>query len=179
MDSFTPGPVAVPCHLMVNDFSVLCEDYVCSAEATYFLSVIGSREAIRAVRALLVKGERGVLRQGQDAKRVLMSDASKLLTHKLVPGRHVGLIISARLQTGQALVVPDETQLPGAFRSAFEKMSEVPTHPAWQAWLWQKAAELEVVTPLETRLRQAYLIGELAPLEHALRLALRGGELCA
>ena len=175
-----------PAYLTVGDMHALCEDFICSSENTYLLSLIGSREAIRAVRALLVKGERGVIRFNRTSKNVMMGDANTLLSEPLkgkdgkrVQGQHVGVILADRLKDGLAVAAEREAEMPAIFRGAFEKTSDVPSHETWAAWMWQKAHELEVCTPLESRLRLAYLVGDLAPLEDALRRGVRGGVLCA
>ena len=129
----------------------------------HLLSLVGTREAVKAVWARLTKGE-----------------AAYLLTERLPSGAFHDLLLSRALLAGELVVCEREDDLPGRFYRLLSAQLRLPLHPAWANWLWERAVAREVATRLEAQRLHAFEI-ELPKhdLARALRQALLAGKLPA
>ena len=147
---------------------------------THLLSLVGTREAVKAVWARLMKGEGALLVDAARSVVVRMDPqgGGKLLSERLPSGAFHGLLLSHTVLQGDVVVGEHETELPRRFYRHLCAQLRLPLHPAWAGWLWERALAAEVATRLESRRLHAFEVKLYRhDLEVAVRRALVAGEL--
>ena len=118
----------------------------------YLLSLVGSREAVLAIHARLLKREPLLL--GSDTSQAQYVRAGGVDYHlaqgRLPSGRHHALIYSRAILEKQILIARSEAELMTRHAQAWSAHCEVPIHPTWAAWLWQTAQRQQYLTALST-----------------------------
>lgn len=146
----------------------------------HLLSLVGTREAVKAIWARLMKGEAAYGYNGSESKTVRMNayEGSKLLTERLPSGAFHGLILSRALLRGEVLVCEQQENLPARFYRSLTQTSRLPLHSAWKGWLWEHALAQEMLRPLASVRLHAYDVRvNMLELEQAVRVALVEGSL--
>lgn len=144
------------------------------------LSLTGSREAVKAVWARLLKGEAAYLEESAGTRilRFNVLGKGKLFTERLPSGAFHGLLLATAVLQGQILVCEREAELPERFYKLLCNQLRLPLHSLWADWLWDHALREELVTKLSSRRLYAYeLEVDAHALEQAVRTALVEGEL--
>lgn len=162
------------CYLEEAVFSSGKEGYA------HVLSLVGSREAVKAIWARLMKGEEAYLSNDAQLRTVRMNavDGGKLLTERLPSGAFHGLLLSNALLQGVVLVCGFEHELPGRFYRLLSERLRLPLHVAWSGWLWEHAMAEKMVVKLSSGRLYAYEVNlSIYDLEQAVRVALVNGEL--
>ena len=169
--------------IKVKGFRCFVEEAVCTTQrdaVVQVLSLVGSREAVKAVWARLLKGETAYLEEGTGTRalRFNVFDKGKLLTERLPSGAFHGLLLSAAALQGQILLCERENELPGRFYNLLCNQLKLPLHHSWADWLWGYALREELVTKLSARRLFAYELRlDTGALEQAVRTALVDKEL--
>ena len=138
-------------------------------EGLWFLSMLGSQTAVKAIWAALLKQppEAAFLIRGADGL-----PHSGGYQHCLVPEETIGTWTTkiARLPSSggwQAMVytklaefrferdeflllAPDEDAAPALHRRFLDRRSDLPLPPEWADWLWQTGLRQETIVPLES-----------------------------
>jgi hypothetical protein len=146
----------------------------------HVLSLIGSREAVKAVWARLMKGEAAYLENGEQfrAVRVNTYDGAKLLTERLSSGAFHGLLLSKALLSGELVLCEREEDLPARFFHLLTRKLRLPLHSAWRGWLWDHALGSGRVEQMSSRRLHAYEVNlTVCDLEVEVRQALLAGDL--
>ena len=135
------------CHVDEAVFGTGREGYA------HLLSLVGSREAVKAIWARLMKGETTVLHNEVRTYSVRMNpqDGGKLLTERLPSGAFHGLLLSKTVLRGELVICEHEEDLPGRFYTLLSKQLRLPLHDLWKTWLWEHALAEEMVKKLRSQ----------------------------
>ncbi len=170
--------------------TIKIKGFRCSVEEAVFesrkdgfvhvLSLVGSREAVKAVWARLMKGEAAYLDLGQQVRAVRMNTegGGKLLTERLPSGAFHGLLLSRVLLRGELVLCEKEEDLPARFFHYLTQKLRLPLHNTWRGWLWNHALGSGMVEQMSSRRLHAYEVNpSVYDLEVEVRQALLAGEL--
>ena len=170
--------------------TIKIKGFRCSVEEAVFtsrkdgyahvLSLAGSREAVKAVWARLMKGEAAHFENGAQFRTVKMNttEGAKLLTERLPSGAFHGLLLSNALLRGELVLCEKEEELPERFYTVLTRMLRLPLHKDWQVWLWNHALGNGMVEQMSSRRLHAYEVNlSVHNLEVAVRQALLAGDM--
>ncbi len=170
--------------------TIKIKGFRCSVEEAVFsngkdgyahvLSLVGSREAVKAVWARLMKGEAAYLDTGPQVKAVRMNtfEGGKLLTERLPSGAFHGLLLSKALLSGELVLCEREEDLPARFFHYLTQKLRLPLHSDWRGWLWEHALTTSMVEQISSQRLHAYEVNlSVFELEAEVRQALLAGEL--
>lgn len=170
--------------------TIKIKGFRCSVEEAVFsngkdgfahvLSLVGSREAVKAVWARLMKGEAAYLDTGPQVRAVRMNtfEGGKLLTERLPSGAFHGLLLSKSVLGGDLVLCEREGDLPARFLYYLTQKLRLPLHSAWRGWLWEHARRTGMVKQLVSQRLHAYEVNlSIYNLELAVRQALLVDEL--
>lgn len=170
--------------------SIRIKGFRCAVEEAVFsngkegyahvLSLVGSREAVKAVWARLMKGEAAYLDTGPQVKTVRMNtyEGGKLLTERLPSGAFHGLLLSQVVLRGELALCEREEDLPARFFHLLTQKLRLPLHRDWRGWLWEHALRTGMVKQLASQRLHAYEVNlSIYNLEVAVRQALLADEL--
>ena len=135
------------CHVDEAVFGTGRESYA------HLLSLVGSREAVKAIWARLMKGETTVLHNEVRTYSVRMNprDGGKLLTERLPSGAFHGLLLSKTVLRGELVICEHEEDLPECFYTLLSRQLRLPLHNSWKTWLWEHALAEEMVKKLKLK----------------------------
>lgn len=134
----------------------------------HVLSLLGSKQAVQAIWARLIKGEPVTLSRGMFGATLLctLNLASprgwKLFTASLpaVAGYHALLVPDlALISTNRAefLILPRQPGDAATLHFRFlDRRVDLPFHPSWADWLWERARRTSEATTLESFGLQAF-----------------------
>jgi hypothetical protein len=167
----------------MKGYRCVVEDYVLgdhhARTHAHLLSLVGTREAVRAIWARLMKHEDATL-HAEKLMSIGMAAhmGGKLYTQRLPSGAYHGLLIGLACLSQRVLLSPQAEELPGRFHKHLLDTLRLPLHPLWAPWLWEHALARGYLKKLPTRRVHAYdvAVNNLA-LELAVRAALIDGEL--
>jgi hypothetical protein len=171
----SPGEAPLPI-LQTAGFSVTVDAYAWERDPDpasqrmhlWFLSLLGSQEAVKAVWARLIKGEPATMlleHLGTTRFCALAPEGPRrwrFLTASLraVAAYHGVLVPEAALYTAERtdfLLLPrssgDEAELHGRF---LNRRLDLPLHPLWATWLWERGLRTAETVPLESLGIDAY-----------------------
>lgn len=162
----------------------------------WYVSLLGSGEAIRAIWARLLKGEQATiveedLRVTRWVRLAPEEKRSWKWKQAALPSSagHHGLLLPAlalyRTQRQEFLLIPPaggEQASGQALRELFyrflNRRVDVPLHPQWAGWLWERAMELGELRQLDGYGPRAYLCRpDAEALRSDLSVAVARGEL--
>jgi hypothetical protein len=144
------------------------------------VSLVGSREAVKAVWARLMKGEAAYLDMGPQvrAARMNTTEGGKLLTERLPSGAFHGLLLSQAVLRGELVLCEREVDLPARFFHYLTQKLRLPLHSDWQDWLWDHALSTGMIEQMSSQRLHAYEVNlSVYDLEAEVRQALLAGEL--
>ena len=169
---------------------VKIKGFSCTAEEAVFvngqdafahvLSLVGTREAVKAVWARLMKGESAVMIDDASSRGVRMNTfgGGKLLTERLPSGTFHGLLLSRVVLQGELVLGEHEADLPARYFRGLNDKSRLPLHRDWGNWLWAHALTTGIVTRLASQRLHAYEVNlSVRDLAVAVRQALLAGDL--
>ena len=169
--------------IIMKGYRCVVEDYVLGDHRArthaHLLSLVGTREAVRAIWARLMKSEDAAL-HAEKLMSVGMEAhmGGKLYSQRLPSGAYHGLLIGNACLSQRVLLSPQAEELPGRFHKQLLDTLRLPLHPLWAAWLWDYANEQGYVSKLPSLKIHAYTVDVNAPvLEQAVRTALVNREL--
>ncbi len=139
------------------------------------LSIVGSREAVRAIWARTVQGEQALISNHGEYQRVFVRDSS--MRQQRLPCGSVHLLITAkRVMDGLTLIARDDAELEDRVWAAVQRHCATPLHPSWQKFVLQqvKTSSLRVVGAI-----RGCDLGSLEQLGASVRDAVKEGVLCA
>jgi hypothetical protein len=142
----------------------------------WFLSLLGNQQSVRALWARLVKGETAYLSEdelGGGSSCWLAAEAWgtwRFYSARLPSGAaHHGLLVpelaayacdrrdpSATLRTGFLLLARSEDEAPALHYRFLNRRLDLPLHPSWADWLWERGLTAEEVEALESTGVHAY-----------------------
>jgi hypothetical protein len=169
--------------IAIAGYRCVVEDYVLSGDSgsacAHLLSLVGTREAVRAIWARLMKYESATLRDERIMTvRMEAHLGGRLLTERLPSGAYHGLLLGQACLQQRVLLARTEAELPERFYRQLLNDLRLPLHPAWQAWLWEHAQAY--VRELSTRRIKAYELAlDPTAIQEMVRHALVRGELPA
>ncbi len=144
------------------------------------VSLVGSREAVKAIWARLMKGEAAYLNNGSETRPVRINNlvGAKLLTERLPSSAFHGLLLSNTLLRGELVLCENEDELPSRLFQLLTQKLHLPLHEAWKDWLWGYALESGSLSQLTTMRMHAYEVSfAIKDFEEAVRVALINREL--
>ncbi len=169
--------------IKIKGFRCSVEDAVFSngtEEYAHVLSLVGSREAVKAVWARLMKGETAYLDTGPQVRAARMNtyEGGRLLTERLPSGAFHGLLLSKALLSGELVLCEREEDLPARFYNVLTQKLRLPLHKDWQDWLWDHALSTGMVDQMSSQRLHAYEVNlSVYNLETEVRHALLAGEM--
>jgi hypothetical protein len=140
--------------------------------------MVGSREAVLALHAMLIKREPLLVRSADGKGQYVRSGFDYSLAHHRLPsGRHHALIYSRPIVEQAVLMARSESNLVARHYRAWSAHCEVPLHPSWAEWLWQTAQEHGYLTQLVGHNLVGCSINFHAEMGERVRRAIQGGIL--
>lgn len=189
-----PGSAApVPTkHIRAAGFGASVDACVTERSEIWFLSLLGNQQSIRALWARLVKGEMAYLAEDQFAGGVPYWLAQAVrrqcrfhVTRLPRTGAHHALLVPdaalyAAEQQDFLLLARTPAEAPLLHYRFLNRRVDLPLHPSWAEWLWERALRAEEARELEAVGIHAYRCSpDPAELAAALGRALRGHRLPA
>jgi hypothetical protein len=139
------------------------------------LSIVGSREAARAIWARTVQGEGALISDHGEYARVVVRDAA--MRQQRLPCGSMHLLITAqRVMDGLTIIARDDAELEERIWAAVQRHCATPLHADW------KAFALAQVKTSSLRVFGEICGCDLGPLEGlgaSVRQAVKEGTLCA
>ncbi len=177
-------------HIRCDGFGAAVDAYALDGRDLWFVSMLGSQQAVRAIWARLVKGDSVVISGDALSGGRYCTLASKVRgACHFYPARlpvtgatHAMLVPDAALYATanlDFLLLPStEAEAPGLHYRFLSRRIDLPLHPSWSGWLWERGLRSGEVTPLDARGIHAWRC-EPKPdaLQTALGRALRGHRL--
>ena len=177
-------------HLRAGGFGATVDGYAADEGELWFLSLLGDRDSLRALWARLVKGEMSYLAVDQFSGGVPRSLSTSVrgqsrlhLARLPVSGAHHALLVpDAALYATERqdflLLCRTQEEAPLLHYRFLNRRIDLPLHPAWSGWLWERALRVGEVRVLDSLGVHAYrCIPNRAELQDALGRALRGRRL--
>jgi hypothetical protein len=139
------------------------------------LSMIGTREAVRAIWARAVQGEQPLITGNGAYHHVRLKDAS-MRQQRLPCGSVHLLVVAKRVTDGFTLIARDQAELEDRLWASMQRHCAIPLHPNWRAFALERVRG----TPLlEIGTIAGCDLGSLEDLASSVRSAVKAGELCA
>jgi len=177
-------------HIRAAGFGAAVDAYAADESELWFLSLLGNRDSIRALWARLVKGETSYLAADQFSGGVPRWLAGSVrgqcrlhIARLPASGAHHALLVSdaalyATERPDFLLLCRTQEEAPLLHYRFLNRRVDLPLHPAWSAWLWERALRSGEVRALDALGVHAYrCTPDPAELEDALGRALRGHRL--
>ena len=139
------------------------------SEGLYFLSMLGSQTAVKAIwaallkqppeAAFLIQGADGLPHSGGYQRCLVPEDTIGAWTTKIarLPGSGgwqamvYTKLAEFRFERDEFLLLaPDEESAPALYRRFLDRRSDLPLQPEWADWLWQTGLRRETIVPLES-----------------------------
>jgi hypothetical protein len=143
--------------------------------AVRVLSIVGAREAVRAIWARTVQGEHALITDAGEYHRVLVRDAA--MRQQRLPCGSVHVLITAqRVTEGLTLIARDDRELEDRVWAAVQRHCATPLHSSWKAFALQevKPSSLHTIGAI-----RGCDLGSLEALGSSVRQAVKEGILCA
>jgi hypothetical protein len=177
-------------HMRAAGFGAAVDAYARDEGELWFLSMLGNQQSVRALWARLVKGEMAYLSSEQYAGGVpcwLAREARRewRFHSARLPGTgayHGMLVPNAALYATERqdflLLARNEEEAPALHYRFLNRRLDVPLHPAWSGWLWERALATGEVLPLDALDVRAYrCTPDPIELREAIGRAIRGHRL--
>ncbi len=138
-------------------------------EALWFLSMLGSQTAVKAIwaallkqppeAAFLIRGADGLPHSGGYERCLVPEETIGTWTTKIArlpsSGGWQAMVYTKlaefRFERDEFLLLaPDEEAAPALHRRFLDRRSDVPLPPDWADWLWQTGLRHETIVPLES-----------------------------
>ena len=159
----------------------------------WFVSLLGAQQAVKALWARLLKGETATVRWealGRSRFCALAPEGPRtwrfLTASQPASAGYQGLLLPEAAVYGAEradflLLPPADADIVAAAQLHYRYLNrrvDLPLHPAWSAWLWERAQRIGEAVPLEAHGIRAYRCApDVARLAGDLSAAVRRGEL--
>ena len=139
------------------------------SEGLWFLSMLGSQTAVKAIwaallkqppeAAFLIQGADGLPHSGGYQRCVIPEETIGTWTTKIArlpsSGGWQAMVYTKlaefRFERDEFLLLaPDEEEAPALHRRFLDRRSDLPLPPNWADWLWQTGLRQETIVPLES-----------------------------
>lgn len=177
-------------HIRAAGFGAAVDAYAADESELWFLSLLGNRDSIRALWARLVKGEMAYLGADQydGGGPCWLASAARgqfrlHITRLPATGAHHALLVPdaalyATEQQDFVLLCRTEEEAPLLHYRFLNRRLDLPLHPAWGEWLWERALRSGEAQALDALDVHAYRCApDAAELQDALGRAIRGHRL--
>jgi len=181
------GDVMETMHIRCAGFSAAVDAYARDDAHLWFISLLGNQQSVRALWARLLKGEPAVLSDNAllggrycalapEARAVTRFHSAKLP----VTGATHGLLIPEQaLYVGERsdflLLARSKSDAPALHYRFLSRRVDLPLHPLWADWLWERGLARGEVLPLDAVGIHAWrCMPDQSDLTEALGRALRG-----
>lgn len=178
---------AEPWHLRCAGFGAAVDAFAIDDRELWFISLLGNQQSVRALWARLLKREAAVLSEESFTGGRFAALATTTGTHwrfhvtrLAVSGATHGMLVpEVALYAGEAadflLLARDEDAAPLLHYRYLTRRLDVPLHPSWADWLWERAVASGEARPLDTLGIHAWrCVPDVDALTTALGRALRG-----
>jgi len=134
----------------------------------WFVSLLGPQEAVKALWARLIAGEVAILNRADPARADFCALAPEGLRSwrfftaglRAVAGYHGLLVPEAARYTAERpdfLILPRQLdEAPGLHYRFLNRRLDLPLHPSWAEWLWERARQTGEAVTLESQGLSAY-----------------------
>lgn len=176
-----------PMHIRCDGFSAAVDAYARDDRHLWFISLLGNRQSVRAVWARLVKGEPAVLSDdaltgdrycelAPEARGGTRFHATRL---PVIGATHALLLPDAALYATERqdflLLARAEDEARALHYRFLARRIDLPLHPSWSDWLWERGLSSGEVRPLDALGIVAWrCVPDPEALQAALGRALRG-----
>ncbi|MEX1023203.1 MAG: hypothetical protein WD058_08650 [Dehalococcoidia bacterium] len=177
-------------HIRAAGFGAAVDACVTERSEIWFLSLLGNQQSIRALWARLVKGEMAYLADDQFAGGAAFWLATSVrhqcrfhVTRLSATGAHHALLVPdaalyAAEQPEFLLLARTAEEAPVLHYRFLNRRLDLPLHPTWSGWLWERALHTGEAQQLDAMGILAYrCTPDPAGLAEALGRALRGHRL--
>lgn len=177
-------------HIRAGGFGATVDAYAADESELWFLSLLGNRDSIRALWARLVKGETSYLAADQfsgGVPRWLATAARQQcrlhITRLSASGAHHALLVpDAALYAAErqdfVLLCRTAEEAPLLHYRFLNRRLDLPLHPAWSDWLWERALRSGKARALDALGVHAYrCMPDAVEVREALGRAIRGHRL--
>lgn len=148
------------------------------------LSMVGSREAVRAIWARLLRFDTAALRDERgkgEMVRLEQAHNASFYTQRLPSGAYHGLLVAPTVISRECLLAETEADLPRQYLAYLHDHVALPLSKEWAGWLWQHALTNEYVSKLGSLRCHAYSVSsyQISEVAEQVRQALLQGLLPA
>ncbi len=174
-------------HIRCAGFSAAVDAYARDDAELWFISLLGNQQSVRALWARLLKGEPAVLSDdalmggrycelAREARGAVRFHAAKLP----VTGATQGMLIPEHaLYAGERfdflLLARSADEAPALHYRFLSRRVDLPLHPLWADWLWERALQRGEARPLDALGVHAWhCVPDRSDLKQALGRAVRG-----
>jgi hypothetical protein len=153
--------------IRAGGFSATVDGCARGEKELWFLSMLGNQQAVRAIWARLVKGEAGFLSKGDIGGETLPLAREAWGTWRFTCARlpsgagYHGMLIPelAAYATDRPdflLLAREQDEAAHLHYRFLSRRVDLPLHPSWSEWLWQRGLEGGEVEQLESAGLRAY-----------------------
>jgi hypothetical protein len=147
--------------IRAEGFSAWVDACAQSAGEIWLLSMLGNQQSVRAIWARLVKGEVAYLAENEHASGSqcwLAREAwgtwrffkGRLPSGSATHGMLLPELASYAAEKRDFLLLPrSEAEAPSLHYRFLNRRLDLPLHPSWAGWLWERGLDTEEAEPLE------------------------------
>ena len=155
------GPRGEVRQIRAEGFSAWVDACAQTAGEIWLLSMLGNQQSVRAIWARLVKGEVAYLAENEHASGSqcwLAREAwgtwrffkGRLPSGSATHGMLLPELASYAAEKRDFLLLPrSEVEAPNLHYRFLNRRLDLPLHPLWASWLWERSLDTEEAEPLE------------------------------
>lgn len=174
-------------HIRCAGFGAAVDSYARDDGDLWFISMLGNQQSVRALWARLLKHEHAVISDdalsggrycalASQAQAEWRFHATRL---SITGATHAMLVPNAALYASERqdflLLARTDAEAPGLHYRFLSRRIDLPLHPTWSGWLWERGLASGEVRPLDALgIRAWRCVPDPEALQAALGRALRG-----
>ena len=164
--------------LSIKGHQCVVSAYARQHRALHLISLVGTRESVRASLAAMQHGHSAVLKSEDTTLVNLGYQSIKVIQGRLPNGAFHAIALGQRVTQGDVLVLRESDSLSERFYTALLTKSNLPLHSSWQETLLEIAQQGKLLTKVPSYSVQAYALSNgLGAFETQVRRALVSREL--